>query len=83
MIDRYRYIIYKKLLYATDISLTLYLYISLYLYMYLYILVQYIGVKLYAVIISSSKAVTAALVDSVVDILSQAILAMADRYISR
>jgi len=42
-----------------------------------------LGAKLYAVIISSSKAVTAALVDSIVDILSQAILAMADRYISR
>lgn len=42
-----------------------------------------VGAKLYAVIVSSSKAVTAALVDSVVDIVSQAILAMADRYISR
>lgn len=29
------------------------------------------GVKIYAVVISSSKAVTAAMVDSVVDILSQ------------
>jgi divalent metal cation (Fe/Co/Zn/Cd) transporter len=35
------------------------------------------------VIISSSKAVTAALVDSVVDLLSQAILEMSNRYISK
>lgn len=42
-----------------------------------------LGAKLYAVIVSSSKAVTAALVDSIVDLLSQAILAMADRYIAK
>lgn len=42
-----------------------------------------LGVKIYAVAISSSKAVTAAMVDSVVDILSQAILAMAEWYIGK
>eukprot|EP01032_Pedospumella_encystans_P020357 gene20357-23123_t len=40
-------------------------------------------VKIFAAIVSSSKAVTAAMVDSVVDILSQGILALSDRYIAR
>jgi len=44
---------------------------------------QLTGAKLFAAIVSSSKAVTAAMVDSVVDILSQAILALSDRYIAR
>ena len=42
-----------------------------------------IGAKLFAAIVSSSKAVTAAMVDSVVDILSQAILSLSDSYIAR
>ena len=42
-----------------------------------------LGAKVYAVAVSSSKAVTAALVDSVVDLLSQGVLSMAERYISR
>lgn len=42
-----------------------------------------LAAKAYAVIVSSSKAVTAALADSAVDLVSQAILALADRYMSR
>lgn len=37
--------------------------------------------KLYAVIVSASKAVAAALADSIVDLLSQGVLAMAEHYI--
>lgn len=40
-----------------------------------------LGAKLFAVIVSSSKAVTASLADSVVDLASQAILSLAQRYI--
>jgi len=40
-------------------------------------------IKIVAVILSNSKAVTAALVDSAVDLVSQAVLSLADRYISR
>jgi cation diffusion facilitator family transporter len=40
-------------------------------------------IKIYCYIISSSKAVAAAMADSVVDILSQMVLYMADRYINR
>eukprot|EP01032_Pedospumella_encystans_P012246 gene12246-14181_t len=39
-------------------------------------------VKLFAAIVSSSKAVTAAMVDSIVDLLSQAILSLSDSYIA-
>eukprot|EP00607_Mallomonas_marina_P011035 CAMPEP_0182421282 /NCGR_PEP_ID=MMETSP1167-20130531/6582_1 /TAXON_ID=2988 /ORGANISM="Mallomonas Sp, Strain CCMP3275" /LENGTH=390 /DNA_ID=CAMNT_0024598245 /DNA_START=69 /DNA_END=1241 /DNA_ORIENTATION=+ len=39
--------------------------------------------KLYLVIVSGSKAVTAALVDSAVDLVSQAILSIAQKYIHR
>ena len=42
-----------------------------------------LGAKLYAVIMSQSKALLAALADSVVDLVSQAVLSMADRYIAR
>jgi hypothetical protein len=42
-----------------------------------------LGAKLFAVIVSSSKAVTAALADSAVDLASQAILSVAARYIVR
>ena len=40
-------------------------------------------VKLYLFIVSQSKAALAALADSAVDLVSQAILSLADRYISR
>ena len=40
-------------------------------------------IKIVAVILSNSKAVTAALVDSAADLVSQAVLSLADRYISR
>jgi len=39
-------------------------------------------IKIVAVILSNSKAVTAALVDSAVDLVSQAVLSLADRFIS-
>ncbi len=39
-------------------------------------------IKLIAVIMSNSKAVTAALVDSAVDLVSQGVLSLADKYIS-
>eukprot|EP01040_Poterioochromonas_malhamensis_P012326 gene12326-13477_t len=42
-----------------------------------------LGAKLFAVIVSSSKAVTASLADSVVDLASQAILSLAQRYIAK
>lgn len=38
--------------------------------------------KLYCAIVSSSKAVTASLIDSVVDLVSQGILSLANRYIA-
>lgn len=42
-----------------------------------------LGAKLYCTIVSSSKAVTAALADSVVDLVSQGVLSLADSYISK
>ena len=42
-----------------------------------------LAAKLFAVITSSSKAVTAALADSAVDLVSQAVLALADRYMAK
>lgn len=42
-----------------------------------------LGAKAYVFAISSSKAVLAALVDSAVDLVSQAVLALADMYISK
>ena len=42
-----------------------------------------LGAKLYAVIVSDSKALLAALADSIVDLVSQAVLALADRYIAK
>eukprot|EP01041_Mallomonas_annulata_P002849 gene2849-5604_t len=39
--------------------------------------------KIYVVIYSGSKAVTAALVDSIVDLVSQAVLSIAQRYIQK
>ncbi len=42
-----------------------------------------LGAKLFAVIASSSKAVTAALADSFVDLASQAVLSLAQRYIAK
>lgn len=42
-----------------------------------------LGAKLYATIVSSSKAVLAALADSAVDLVSQAVLSMADRYMNK
>lgn len=40
-------------------------------------------VKAYVVVISNSKAVTAALTDSAVDLVSQAILSLAERYMGQ
>ncbi len=42
-----------------------------------------LGAKLYAAIASSSKAVLAALADSAVDLVSQAVLSIADRYMNK
>jgi hypothetical protein len=42
-----------------------------------------LGAKIFAVAVSSSKAVTASLADSAVDIASQAVLGLADYYITR
>ncbi len=42
-----------------------------------------LGAKIYCTIVTSSKAVTASLADSAVDLISQGVLALADSYISR
>lgn len=42
-----------------------------------------LGAKLYCTIVSASKAVTASLADSIVDLVSQAVLATAESYIAK